>query len=149
MRTWRLACRVGSAAAAAKDGRQFYCERRESLHLHGLRRSPPAYVPVPTDLDALVALLADERPSRFADFSGPRAVGDNAWRALAVLAQGRPAHAGGRFDRSTVDESRAPDRGEGGAGWWAGPSGGVTLRNSYFTAIFQIAHCPRDWSGSR
>ncbi|HEY0909944.1 MAG TPA: hypothetical protein VGD75_06885 [Bradyrhizobium sp.] len=50
----------------------------------------PAYAPAKTDLDALVALLADERPSRFFDFSGPRTLGDNAWRALAVLLKDDP-----------------------------------------------------------
>jgi hypothetical protein len=45
----------------------------------------PAYTPTKQDLDELVALLGDERPSRFWDFSGPRTVGDNAWRALASL----------------------------------------------------------------
>ena len=51
---------------------------------------PPAYVPKKEDLDALVALLADERPSRFWDFAGPRTVGDNAWRALAKLLDADP-----------------------------------------------------------
>jgi len=51
---------------------------------------PPAYVPKKDDLDALVALLADERPSRFWDFSGPRTTGDNAWRALATLLDADP-----------------------------------------------------------
>lgn len=49
-----------------------------------------AYAPQKADLDALVALLADERPSRFWDFSGPRTVGDNAWRALATLLKSDP-----------------------------------------------------------
>lgn len=49
-----------------------------------------AYTPDKADLDALVALLADHRPSRFNDFSGPRTVCDNAWRALAVLLQADP-----------------------------------------------------------
>ena len=48
------------------------------------------YTPKPEDLDALVALLDDERPSRFMDFVGPRSVGDNAWRALAVLLKRDP-----------------------------------------------------------
>jgi hypothetical protein len=50
----------------------------------------PAYKPDKADLDALVALLADERPSRFFEFSGPRTVGDNAWRAVAELLKGDP-----------------------------------------------------------
>lgn len=50
----------------------------------------PAYTPQKTDYDALVELLADERPSRFNDFSGPRTVGDNAWRALAMLLKSDP-----------------------------------------------------------
>lgn len=49
-----------------------------------------AYVPKKEDLDALVALLADERPSRFWDFNGPRTVGDNAWRALTTLLESDP-----------------------------------------------------------
>lgn len=44
-----------------------------------------AYAPKKEDLDGLVLLLADERPSRFWDFNGARTVGDNAWRALAEL----------------------------------------------------------------
>jgi len=44
-----------------------------------------SYTPQKSDFDALVALLGDERPTRFFDFSGPRVLGDNAWRALAVL----------------------------------------------------------------
>jgi hypothetical protein len=51
---------------------------------------PPAYAPDKGDLDALVALLADARPSRFNDFSGPRTAGDNAWRALAELLHDDP-----------------------------------------------------------
>jgi hypothetical protein len=50
----------------------------------------PAYEPKKEDLDALVALLGDERPSRFCDFSGPRPVGDNAWRAIAMLLKADP-----------------------------------------------------------
>ena len=50
----------------------------------------PAYVPKKEDLDALVALLADERPSRFWDFNGPRTLGDNAWRAVASLLESDP-----------------------------------------------------------
>ncbi|HET6250338.1 MAG TPA: hypothetical protein VFE47_21805 [Tepidisphaeraceae bacterium] len=49
-----------------------------------------AYTPDKKDLDGLAGLLADERPSRFADFNGPRTVGDNAWRALAVLLKEDP-----------------------------------------------------------
>ena len=49
-----------------------------------------AYTPKKEDLDALVALLADERPSRFWDFNGPRTVGDNAWRAVSTLLDGDP-----------------------------------------------------------
>lgn len=50
----------------------------------------PAYTPDKKDLDALVGLLADERPSRFADFAGPHPLGDNAFRALAVLLKADP-----------------------------------------------------------
>ncbi|HLY10993.1 MAG TPA: hypothetical protein VKW04_16955 [Planctomycetota bacterium] len=50
----------------------------------------PAYQPRKEDLDALVALLGDERPSRFWDFAGPRTLGDNAWRALASLLEADP-----------------------------------------------------------
>lgn len=50
----------------------------------------PAYTPKKSDLDALVALLGDDRPSRFADFTGPRTLGDNAWRALATLLNADP-----------------------------------------------------------
>jgi len=50
----------------------------------------PAYVPQKEDLDGLAALLADERPSRFWDFSGPRTLGDNAWRAMATLLKADP-----------------------------------------------------------
>jgi hypothetical protein len=49
-----------------------------------------AYTPKKEDLDALVALLADERPSRFWDFTGPRTVGDNAWRAVTTLLEADP-----------------------------------------------------------
>ena len=51
---------------------------------------PPAYTPQKADLDGLVVLLADERASRFWDFAGPRTVGDNAWRALAILLKSDP-----------------------------------------------------------
>jgi len=81
---------------------------------------PPAYVPVPTDLDALVALLADERPSRFADFSGPRAVGDNAWRALAVLLKADPRTlAGGSTDQPWTKAERQTAA-KAVQAWWAG-----------------------------
>jgi hypothetical protein len=50
----------------------------------------PAYVPAKSDMDALVALLGDERPSRFWDFSGAHPAGDNAMRALAVLLKADP-----------------------------------------------------------
>ena len=50
----------------------------------------PAYVPMKSDLDSLVALLDDPRPSRFFDFSGSRPVGDNAWRAVTVLLNSDP-----------------------------------------------------------
>jgi hypothetical protein len=56
----------------------------------GFSMPVPAYVPKKEDLDALVALLADERPSRFWDFNGPRSVGDNAWRAVAALVSSDP-----------------------------------------------------------
>ena len=44
--------------------------------------------PVPaslTDLDGLIALLSDERPSRWIDQGIPRSIGDNALRAIAEL----------------------------------------------------------------
>lgn len=50
----------------------------------------PAYQPKKEDLDALVALLGDERPTRFWDFAGPRTLGDNAWRALSALLEADP-----------------------------------------------------------
>jgi hypothetical protein len=49
-----------------------------------------AYRPEKKDLDALIALLGDERPSRFFDFNGPRTVGDNAFRAVALLLEADP-----------------------------------------------------------
>lgn len=49
-----------------------------------------AYTPKKEDLEGLVELLADERPSRFWDYTGPRSVGDNAWRALAALLEADP-----------------------------------------------------------
>ena len=49
-----------------------------------------SFTPQKSDLDALVALLADERPSRFCDFTGPRTLGDNAWRAVAALLKSDP-----------------------------------------------------------
>lgn len=52
--------------------------------------TPPAYTPEKSDIDALVALLANERPSRFHDFNGPRTVGDSAWCALAILLEEDP-----------------------------------------------------------
>ncbi len=68
-----------------------------------------AYVPEPGDLEALVALTGDERPSRFWDFSGPRTVGDNALRALAVLLKADPRQlAGHPVDRPwTAAERKA------------------------------------------
>lgn len=45
----------------------------------------PSYVPKADELDALIDLLADERPSRWYDFSGCRSIGDNAWRAVTIL----------------------------------------------------------------
>ncbi|HEY2587465.1 MAG TPA: hypothetical protein VGI81_17095 [Tepidisphaeraceae bacterium] len=79
---------------------------------------PPAYTPDKADLDALVALLADERPSRCADFSGPRTVGDNAWRAVATLLGSDPrALAGYPTDRPwTADERRAAAKAV--QAWW-------------------------------
>jgi len=50
----------------------------------------PAYQPQAGDLDALVVLLDDQRPSRWIDFTGTRSVGDNAWRALAILLKQDP-----------------------------------------------------------
>jgi hypothetical protein len=68
---------VRSGGAPAKDG---------SVSFSTSFAAPvSAYTPDKADLDALVALLADERPSRFSDFSGPRSIGDNAWRACAML----------------------------------------------------------------
>ncbi len=49
-----------------------------------------AYKPMAADMDDLVTLLSDPRPSRWNDFSGARSVGDNAWRALAVLLKQDP-----------------------------------------------------------
>jgi hypothetical protein len=67
----------------------------------------PAYVPAKEDIDALVALLADDRPSRFYDFSGPRTIGDNAWRALAALLNDDPRTlAGYPADRPWTDNER-------------------------------------------
>ena len=70
---------------------------------------PPAYTPDKKDLDALVALLGDERPSRFWDFCGPRTVGDNAWRALATVLEKDPrALAGAPTDKPwTVAERKS------------------------------------------
>jgi len=62
----------------------------------GFSAPAPAYAPKKEDLDALVALLADERPSRFWDFAGPRSVGDNAWRALAKLLDADPRKLAGQ-----------------------------------------------------
>lgn len=56
----------------------------------GFSAPAPGYVPKKEDLDALVALLGDERPSRFWDFAGPRTVGDNAWRAVATILEADP-----------------------------------------------------------
>ena len=50
----------------------------------------PAYDPKPADMDDLVKLLGDDRPSRFHDFVGGRTLGDNAWRALATLLKDDP-----------------------------------------------------------
>jgi len=49
-----------------------------------------AYTPERKDLDALIALLGDGRPSRFIDFSGARSIGDNAFRAVAGLISADP-----------------------------------------------------------
>ena len=62
----------------------------EAPRTRGKSATLEAYEPSKKDLDALVALLDDERPSRFFDFSGARTVGDNAWRALALLLKGDP-----------------------------------------------------------
>jgi hypothetical protein len=50
----------------------------------------PAYKPERKDLDALMALLSDDRPSRFIDFSGARSIGDNAFRAVAEILDADP-----------------------------------------------------------
>jgi hypothetical protein len=50
----------------------------------------PTYEPKSADLDELVNLLADDHPSRFRDFAGGHTLGDNAWRALAVLLKDDP-----------------------------------------------------------
>lgn len=79
---------------------------------------PPAYVPKKEDLDALVALLADERPSRFWDFSGPRTVGDNSWRAVAKLLEADPRKLAGH---STEKAWTAAERKAAAAAvqrWW-------------------------------
>jgi hypothetical protein len=73
----------------------------------------PAYVPKREDLDALVALLADERPSRFWDFNGPRTVGDNAWRAVAKLLEADPRKLAGQptekaWTRRNANRPRRP-----------------------------------------
>jgi hypothetical protein len=49
-----------------------------------------AYTPDKADMDALVAELGNDKPSRFFDFSGDRTIGDNAWRALADLLKADP-----------------------------------------------------------
>jgi hypothetical protein len=54
-----------------------------------------AYKPEKKDLDGLVALLGDERPSRFFDFGGPRTVGDNAFRAVANVLKADPRRLAG------------------------------------------------------
>lgn len=50
----------------------------------------PAYQPHLSDLDALIALLDDQRPTRWIDFTGARSVGDNAWRAVSTLVERDP-----------------------------------------------------------
>ena len=66
-----------------------------------------SYTPISSDLDALVQLLADERPSRFADFSGPRTLGDNAWRAVTVLLKDDPRKlAGHPTDKPWTSDER-------------------------------------------
>ena len=55
-----------------------------------------SYKPEKKDLDALIALLGDERPSRFFDFNGPRTVGDNALRAVAMLLEADPRKLAGQ-----------------------------------------------------
>ncbi|MCE9556972.1 MAG: hypothetical protein K8T91_26800 [Planctomycetes bacterium] len=55
-----------------------------------------SYTPEKKDLDALIALLGDERPSRFFDFNGPRTVGDNALRAVAMLLEADPRKLAGQ-----------------------------------------------------
>jgi hypothetical protein len=47
------------------------------------------------NLDALIGLPADDGPSRFQDFSGPRPIGDNEWRAAAILLKENPGKLAG------------------------------------------------------
>jgi hypothetical protein len=89
-----LAARLGSWEARARQPRMKVTSRKTDEGTMTMSTSfeadEPAYAPKKEDLDALVALLGDERPSRFFDFSGPRTVGDNAWRALASLLEADP-----------------------------------------------------------
>jgi hypothetical protein len=69
--------------------------------------TPAAYVPVDADLDKLMTLLADKRPSRFVDFTGPRTLGDNSWRAVARLLKADPRTlAGYPTDKPWTNEER-------------------------------------------
>lgn len=78
----------------------------------------PAYLPKKQDLDALVALLNDERPSRFWDFSGPRPIGDNALRALTILLEVDPRKlAGHPTDRPWTPAERKAAAAEVQS-WW-------------------------------
>lgn len=88
-----LAARLGSWEARTRQPRMKVTTKKTDTGASmstSFETDEPAYVPDKADLDALVALLADERPSRFFDFSGPRTVGDNAWRALATLLEADP-----------------------------------------------------------
>lgn len=53
-------------------------------------QSTPAYEPKQQDLQALFALLDDDRPTRFVDYQGARTVGENALRAIAVILDTNP-----------------------------------------------------------
>jgi hypothetical protein len=84
----------------------------------GFSAPAPAYVPKKEDLDALVALLGDERPSRFWDFAGARTVGDNAWRAVATILEADPRTKAGIATEKPWTAAERKSAAAGFQKWW-------------------------------
>ncbi|HET6251292.1 MAG TPA: hypothetical protein VFE47_26650 [Tepidisphaeraceae bacterium] len=85
-----LAGRLQSWEETPRPPRISYVVVGQALGASAPEAPPEGYTPAKADLDGLVSLLADDRPSRFWDFYGPRTLGDNAWRALGALLKADP-----------------------------------------------------------